>query len=111
MMNFAGLVCVAGFISVMLGFSSVANEPESFRHCQNCPEMVAYPPASSHGYTRFHHTKRRREDKARKTRTAVHPVRIERKFALGKEVTRKQYSDFIAATDYSAPGGANLDRP
>ena len=33
MMKFAGLVCVAGFISVMLtASSSVANEPESFRN-------------------------------------------------------------------------------
>ena len=108
MMNFAGLVCVAGFISVMLtASSSVANEPESFRHCQNCPEMVVIPTGVFHMGTPDSITQKEGvKTKRAKRERPVHPVRIERRFALGKfEVTRKQYSDFIAATDYSAPGG------
>ena len=49
MMNFAGLGCVAGFITIMLTASaSVINEPESFKDCPNCPEMVVMPTGVFH---------------------------------------------------------------
>ena len=71
-------------------------EGKTFRDCRNCPEMVVVPAG---GFTMGspHDDLERRDDE-----DPPHWVTISKKIAVSKfEVTREEFSQFVAATGYS----------
>ena len=85
-----------------LAIESVAaeehSEPETFRDCDQCPEMVVAPPGKF--------IMGSEDAVSDRPMGPPHEVRIAQPFALGKfEVTNRQYKDFVDATGYEMSKG------
>lgn len=68
---------------------------ETFKDCDDCPEMVVVPPGS------FMMGSPESEKKRETNEGPVHKVTIAKKFAVGKfEITRAQFATFVNETGY-----------